>query len=52
MSYIMRRNISVNKVSSYGLNYRGSIPFRGWGCFFSPPRPDHLWGPPKLLPSE
>jgi hypothetical protein len=27
----------------------GSSPGRGWEFFSSPPRPDHLWGPPNLL---
>jgi hypothetical protein len=36
-------------VSDYGLDDRGSIPDRGRGFFFSPLRPDWLWGPPSLL---
>jgi hypothetical protein len=27
----------------------GSGPGRGWEFFSSPPRPDRLWGPPRLL---
>jgi hypothetical protein len=35
----------------YGLDDRGSIPDRGqwWKFFFSPPRPDLLWGSPNFL---
>jgi hypothetical protein len=32
----------------YLLGERDSIPGRT-GFFFSPPRPDRLWGPPNLL---
>jgi hypothetical protein len=27
----------------------GLSPGRGWEFFFSPPRPDRHWGPPRLL---
>jgi hypothetical protein len=29
----------------------GSSPGRGWEFFYSPPRPERLWGSPSLLPN-
>jgi hypothetical protein len=46
---VTSRNSSVGTVTGCGLDDRGSIPDGGWEFFFSPPRPDRLWGPPSLL---
>jgi hypothetical protein len=34
--------------SDYGLDHRGSIPYRGRGFFLLSLRPDRLWGPRSL----
>jgi len=36
----------------YGLDDRGSVLSKGREFFFSPPRPDRLWGPPGLPSNE
>jgi hypothetical protein len=43
---------SVGIALGYGLDDRGSrvrFPAGGWEFFFSPPRPERLWGPPSIL---
>jgi hypothetical protein len=46
----MSRSSSGSTVSDYGLDDRGSIPYRGRGFFFLLLRPDRLWGPPSPFP--
>jgi hypothetical protein len=47
--YIGSRDSSVGIETDYGLDFWGSIPGRGKIFFFTPQRPDRLWGPPSLL---
>jgi hypothetical protein len=46
---IRRRDSSVVWQWATGGVNDSSSPGRGWEFFFSPPRPDRLWGPPSLL---
>jgi hypothetical protein len=41
---ILTWNSSVGIMTGYGLDDRGPIPVKG---FFSPQRPDRLWGPTR-----
>jgi hypothetical protein len=43
------RDSSVDIVKGYGLDGRDSIPGKGKIFFFTPHRPDRLWGPPSLV---
>jgi hypothetical protein len=45
---IIIRDSSVGTARGYGLGGRGSGPVRS-KRFFSPQRPDRLWGPSSLL---
>jgi hypothetical protein len=55
LSSIFLRSLSQSSVGialGYGLNARGyrvRFPAGGWEFFFSPPRPERLWGPPSLV---
>jgi len=44
-------NITILRVIHWATGWMimGSSPGRGWEFFSSPPRPEHLWGPPTLL---
>jgi hypothetical protein len=43
------RDSSVSITTRLRMDDQGSNPGRGWEFFSSSPRPDRLWGPPRLL---